>query len=263
VGKDIEMVNHPNRSKKSAIIDRALASRVLEVVDAGLISGKGVPEPGKMCVEAAVCFAMGLPHSDQPACVSPVLRKLKISLNDRAWSSNAARAVGLRRLAIAQLGSVSALDEKAFLGHVVEMTIKKIVPRAMRSAARVQKSHAHKDALEAAAVKCETDADRASALEARDVARSAAYAAAYADADAAAASASAAYAASYDADAAAASASAAYAASYAADADAASAAYAYAARDRELSFYAEEVVRILIAMKAPGCEFLDLAPLAA
>lgn len=51
-------------------ITREIASKVLEVVDAGLVKGLGQPLPGQMCVEAAVCFAMGLPHSDEPTCVA-------------------------------------------------------------------------------------------------------------------------------------------------------------------------------------------------
>ena len=72
-------------------ITESLASRVLEVVNAGLVYGLGSPEPGRMCVEAAVCFAMGLPHSDTPTCVGPAVRALKIRLNDARWSSNEAR----------------------------------------------------------------------------------------------------------------------------------------------------------------------------
>src|ERR1700679_473096 len=99
-------------------INLDLAKKVLSVVDAGLVSGMGVPEPGKMCVEAAVCYAMGLPHSDEPTCVSPALRRLKIRLNDSRWSSDAARTKGLRRLAVAQLGSAGALDDVAFADKV-------------------------------------------------------------------------------------------------------------------------------------------------
>src|SRR6202042_692936 len=73
-------------------ITRAIAEKVLAVVDAGLTNGLGVAEPGKMCVEAAVCYALGLPHGDDPACVSRALRSLKIRLNDSAWSSDKARA---------------------------------------------------------------------------------------------------------------------------------------------------------------------------
>jgi len=48
----------------------------------------------------------------------------------------------------------------------------------------------------------------------------------------------------------------------AAAADAAyAAAYAAAAQDRVLADFAERVVQILIDMKAPGCQWLDLVPL--
>ena len=103
-------------------VTEELSRKVLEVVDAGLVSGMGKPEPGKMCVEAAVCYAMGLPHSDEPTCVSPALRKLKIRLNDSNWSDDAARTKGLRRLAIAQLGSAGVLDDAEFAKRVSRMT---------------------------------------------------------------------------------------------------------------------------------------------
>ena len=86
-------------------ITRDIAARVLEIVDCGLVRGVGVALPGKMCVEAAVCYALDLPHGDDPRCVAPTLRAFKIRLNDSAWSSDQARAKGLRRLALAQLGS--------------------------------------------------------------------------------------------------------------------------------------------------------------
>ncbi len=73
-------------------INKELAEKVLSTVDAGLCSGVGVPEPGKMCIEAAVNFAMGLPHGDEPHCVGKAVRRFKIELNDANWSSNEARA---------------------------------------------------------------------------------------------------------------------------------------------------------------------------
>jgi hypothetical protein len=264
-------------------ITEAIARKVVEVVDAGLVNGKGKPIPGQMCVEAAVCFAMGLPHGDNPACVSPALRRLKIALNDRAWSSPQARAQGLRRLAVAQLGSAGVLDDADFRHRVVDMTIRKAVPVGLRAAARVNPAHAL--ALEAAAVRCETEGTRescqharaiASAAAAADAADAAAHAAAYAaDAAAAAAYAYAAAAAAADADAYAYAAAAADAYAYAyadaaaaaAAADAAAAAadaYAYArTRDRVLGEYAEWIVEILIEMQAPGCQWLALTPKAA
>jgi len=47
-----------------------LAAKVLAVVDAGLVKGLGEAVPGHMCVEAAVCYALGEPHSDAPSCGS-------------------------------------------------------------------------------------------------------------------------------------------------------------------------------------------------
>jgi len=248
------------------VITREMAERCVEVMSHGLVSGIGVPEPGKMCVEAAISFALGLPHGDDPKCVTQSLRRLKIRLNDSAWSSNQARAEGLRRLALAQLGSAGVLDEKEFIRRVVEMTIRKAVPVGLRAVASRNPTHA-KD-LEAAAVRCEQEGTRESARNGERVAR-AAYAAA--DAAYAAAAADAYAAAAADAYAAyAAAAAAAYAAYAAAAADAAAAAAAYAAaaadartRDRVLAEYAEWVVQILIDMQAPGCQWLYLTPKAA
>jgi hypothetical protein len=246
-------------------ITREIAIKVRDTVAAGLSSGLGQQQPGAMCVEAAVCYALGLPHGDDPGCVAQSLRRLKIRLNDAAWSSKQARANGLRRLALAQLGSAGVLDEKEFVRRVVDVTIRRAVPAGLRSAARVNPKHA--DALEAAAVRCERECTREACEHARQIARAAAAAAyaaaaaaaaAYADAAAAAAAyADAAAAAAADADAAADAAAAAYAAAYAA---AAADEAADAAGDQSLATYAEWVVDILIDMKAPGCAWLDLVP---
>ena len=142
------------------VATRETAEKIVELLTYGLVSGMGSPEPGKMCVEAMVCYAMGLPHGDRPACVAPALRRLKIALNDKAWSSPEARAKGLRRLAVAQLGSAGALDERAFAKRVAEMTIRRAVPLALRAAAKVNPSHAAK--LESAAVSSATRAAGAS-----------------------------------------------------------------------------------------------------
>jgi hypothetical protein len=102
-------------------ITEAIARRVLEVVDAGLTVGIGKPEPGQMCVEAAVCFALDEPHGDTPSCVSPVVRVLKTRLNDSHWSSDTARAKGMRRVAIAQLGTNNAIDEREFVNRIAPL----------------------------------------------------------------------------------------------------------------------------------------------
>lgn len=48
----------------SVEMTREIAMKVRDTVDAGLVKGQGKPTPGAMCVEAAVCYAMGLPHGD-------------------------------------------------------------------------------------------------------------------------------------------------------------------------------------------------------
>ena len=252
------------------------ATRIVDLLTHGLVKGIGIQEPGKMCVEAAVCYALGLPHSDDPGCVSPVLRRLKISLNDARWSSNIARAEGLKRLALVQLGSKGVLDDGEFVRRVIDVTIRRIVPVALRAAARVNPRHAA--ALETCATRCEQDGTQESCNKAKrviaDASADAYTSAASASAFASAAAADAAYAATSAADAAASvsSASAADAAAAAADAadsdaDAAEAAAAYAAdaayahtRDRVLADYAEWIVEILIDMDAPGAQWLHLAP---
>ena len=215
-------------------ITRELAIKVRNIVDAGLVKGVGVQVPGQMCVEAAVCYAMGLPHSDKPPCVAPAIRQLKIQLNDSAWSSDKARGTGMRRLALAQLGSAGVVDGVDFVRRVVEMTIRRFIPIALRAAASIHPIMEHKTALEKASVQCEQavtlkDCEAAgwAAGEAGEAADEASEAAGWAG-------------------------RAAGWAGRAAD---------EATQDKLLSDFAEGVVQVLIEMKAPGCQWLDLAPI--
>src|ERR1700743_738460 len=155
------------------IITKEIAQKVIEVVDTGLVKGVGIAKPGQMCVEAAVCYALGLPHGDDPKCVSRALRSLKIRLNDSRWSSNEARAKGLRRLAVAQLGSAGALDDKEFSKRVATLAIRVSVPTALRAAASIQKDKHHAAALNDAADLCEKDPTRENALKGKDAASAA------------------------------------------------------------------------------------------
>lgn len=95
-------------------VGEELAKRVLYMVDAGLVCGVGEPVRGKMCIEAAVSYAMGEEHGDEPSCVHVSVRGAKIHLNDEDWSNNKARAKGMRRIAVAQLGSKN-IDHKLFV----------------------------------------------------------------------------------------------------------------------------------------------------
>lgn len=147
------------------------ARKVLQTVDQGLCHGLGQAEPGEMCVESAVCYALGLPHGDNPLCVGAAVRQFKIRLNDSKWKSDKSRSRGMRKLAIAQLGS-DQIDQVEFAKYVSEQTIRRIVPLALLAAARAVPKHAK--ALMAAAKRCR----REGTLEAASAAYSAAYSAA-------------------------------------------------------------------------------------
>jgi hypothetical protein len=210
------------------IITAENVKKLLETVDAGLVKGLGKPVPGQMCVEAAVCYALGLPHSDDPGCVSQSVRELKIALNDSVvWSDNQSRARGLRRLAVAQLGTKGTLDEVEFARRVIMLLINKTLADFLDS--QGQTEHAND---------CRQASDLASA-------RKAARAAVAWDANAVYA------------------ARAAYAVAWAANAAvavawAAKAAVAQMGQEQLAFDFAEGVVQILIDMKAPGTQWLGL-----
>jgi len=229
-------------------INRQIAAKVLETVDAGLCSGVGIPVPGQMCVEAAVCYALGQEHGDEPVCVSRALRVFKIGLNDSQWSSNATRAKGMRRLALVQLGTAGTLDDVEFSKQLAEMAIRVVVPIALRATGIAT--------LEAYALRCEQEGTEEAASYA---ASAASYAASAAGAARAASyAAGAARAASDAARAARAASDAAGAASYAAGAASYAARAARAAGDAVLSKVAEAVVQILIGLGAAGAQWLSL-----
>ena len=224
-------------------ITRETVQKILSLFDLGLRSGLGSGKPGDMCIEAVICNVLEGRNADDPKCVSPVLRSLKIRLNDSSWSSNHARAQGMKRLGIAQLGSAGFLDESEFIKRVCGLVIRRVVPGAFRVAASVCKNDKHKAAMIAKAEALEQFPSEKHSREARPILLEAKAPAdaAYAAADAAAADA------------------AAYAAYAAADAAAAAFKKKSEARDKSLATFCEWVVQILIDMNAPGCQWLDLA----
>ena len=258
--------------------DTKFATKVRDLIRQGLVSGMGRPVPGQMCIQAVIQHVMGLPHGDDPKeCVGPAVRSFGIRLNDAKWSSDQARAKGMERFGLAEIGSTS-IDQCRFSKIVSEQTIRQVVPIALRNAARLNPKYA--EAWEEAACTCEKEGTKKAARKARDIAAdaaaaaaaAAAYAAAAAAADDAAAAAAAYAAAEAADDAAAAAAAAAYAAAEAADAsyaaDAYAAAYAAyaayaaaeaaAAADQILALSAEIAVQALIECGSPGCQFLYL-----
>lgn len=225
------------------------AHKIIDILSHGLSSGLGTPKPGEMCVEAAVCYAMDLPHSDKPNCVAESIRKFKIGLNDCNWSSNQARANGLRKLAVAQLGS-NTINENLFVSELALGIIRKILPVILKGKVSNEILQSCKTCtnLETgkAARAAAWAADAAhTANAAHAAARAAAHAADAANAAARAAADAAAWAAARAAGA------AARAAAHAADA-------ADINKDNILLMFAKVGLQALIKCKSPGCKWLYL-----
>lgn len=115
----------------NAINFEAVIPRFDEALSRGLSHGIGKRD-GQMCIEAAVCYALDLPHGDDPQCVSEAVRTFKIKLNDSRWSSVEARASGLRDLGIAQLGSKGVVNDKMFCEMVTKRIIQVLIPALFR-----------------------------------------------------------------------------------------------------------------------------------
>jgi hypothetical protein len=220
----------------TAAITPDTRNKIADIVSQGLVCGVGKPVPGQLCLEAAICLALGEPHGDEPSCVAAPDRNFAIRLQDAFPGTSQERAALFLPLGLAQLGTAGT-DRLPWLRAVVEGTIRKVIPLYLRHAAeKTSGGVAHRETLLAVAARCEQDGTREAALAAKQVA----YAAAYADADA--------YAAAY-----AAAAAAAAAAAYAADAAAAAYAAPYAAALRRQAI--ELSVSIALeAYKAEGRE---------
>jgi hypothetical protein len=154
------------------VLNEEIARRVLSTVDAGLCAGVGEPQPGKMCVMAAINYALGREHGDNPeTCVGFAVRAFDIKLNDADWSSNAARAKGMRAEAIAKLGS-NNLNQQEFAKRLAIKTVNVLLPVTLRALIALIPSHA--DVLEISARTCETATDTRAAESAASAAESAA-----------------------------------------------------------------------------------------
>ncbi len=151
LGAWLEQMVKPERNMT---ITETIARKVLATVDAGIMAGIGQPVPGKMCVEAATCFALDQPHGDEPDCVGRAVRGFVTALNDARWSSNESRTVGLRKIAVAQLGSEN-INQERFKVLLTLRTIQKLCPKLFRGLARASQNPADKSAMETAAVQCE------------------------------------------------------------------------------------------------------------
>jgi hypothetical protein len=213
-----------------------LVPRIDAILARGLSRGLGT-KGAQVCIEAAICEALNLPHGDDPQCVAIAVRAFKIRLNDSNWSSPEARAAGLRDLGIAQLGSLGVVNDVEFAMRMAHATIQILIPALFRQIFTLDTPEHQK---------CREAADRCAA---------AADAAAADAADAAAADARWAAAARW-ADAAAAAAAARWAAAAADDAAAADAAAAGNDSDHYLRISAGIALTVLREMKSPGCEWV-------
>jgi hypothetical protein len=210
-------------------------ARFDKVLARGLSNGLG-ERGGQVCIEAALCEALGLPHGDDPKCVAESVRIYKIRLNDSCWSSSAARAAGLRDLGIAQLGSKDTVNDLEFTKRLAKKTIQQLIPALFRELFPGNVK------LLACADKCEAEGSAASAKEAQAWAEAAAAEAAWAAAEAEEAEAAEA------------------AAAEAAWAEAAAAAEAAASSaknpDKYLLLSASLALEVLRELKSPGVEWL-------
>lgn len=141
-----------------------IRARLGDIIPRGLSRGVGSRD-GAVCVEAAIAWAEGGPHSDAPACVAPEDRAFWMRLNDAPWASDEARAAAMLPPALAQVGTAGS-DRSAWVARVVEGTIRRVLPLALRVAADAHHDGRHRDALREAADRCEREGTREAAVAA-------------------------------------------------------------------------------------------------
>ncbi len=184
-----------------------------------LLSGGHSSRDEGVCLMEAVAWVAGEPHSDRPECTDPVLGAYGRAVNDFMTDEERRLLVPLVPRLVGTAGNAALSLRRAML--IVDGTVRQVVPLVLEAAGL--SGDADKLRKLSPIVDKESAEAAAEAAEAAEAAADAAYAA-DADADAA-----------YDAD---------------ADAD--------AALDTSLATFAEDVVQILIDMKAPGCQWLEL-----
>jgi hypothetical protein len=225
----------------------------------GLSKGVGDPD-GQMCIEAAICQVLGLPHGDDPGCVAMAVRGYAITLDEGSWSSAKARAAGLRDLGLAQLGSRDVVDNREFAERMALKTVQRLIPALVREVwpddpACLQAADACESATDLSAARAAVrDAEWAAARAAESAASAAEWAAASAVARAveSAVARAAVRAAEW----------AAKAAAWAAESAAERAAGAAASGDKFLLMSAALALETLRELNSPGCALITLDRLA-
>jgi len=114
------------------MINQKLVNKINSLLDKGITYGLSEDRKlRKMCLEQVISYALGEGFTDEPSYVGKQVRRFVICLNDQFWSSASARAEGMRKLAIAQLGSDS-LDQKEFRDKLLFAVITKMLPAMFR-----------------------------------------------------------------------------------------------------------------------------------
>jgi hypothetical protein len=89
-------------------ITKSIVQTLLDIINPGLCHGAGdMDKPGSFCVQQAVSHAVGRDeHGDNPhECVGDKTRSFGVQMNDCDWLNEKTRANGMRRFAVAEMGS--------------------------------------------------------------------------------------------------------------------------------------------------------------
>ena len=108
------LISRPMKERKTLEITEELASRILNLVDAGLDDIPRDNTPTAAHCDPHVCWVDNMPTCSSVTSVSVPVRRVMEKLKDAPWSSEEARTKYLRRLAIAQLGTAFKFNEQRF-----------------------------------------------------------------------------------------------------------------------------------------------------
>jgi hypothetical protein len=241
---------------------KRIALEVAKSINGALCRGAGSGQSQNVCVMQAIARAVGLPTSNDQVeeCVGSVVGAFNRKLNDCYWSSDVARAEGMKRLGVASIGS-NQLNQMEYGKLMFLRGTQKLLPFVFREIAKIKDGN-YKAELKKHADLCEKvktfDEAKAACKAASASASAPAYASAYAYAYASAPASAYAYA--YASASASASAYA-YAYAYASASASASASADFKGaklgeNDRLLLLTSQVGLDCLKELKSPGCKFL-------
>lgn len=134
-------------------VTETLVRNLIATINPGLARFCNKENPQDKDLRAAIVAALGDEAYRLNSLISPVVAAF--DLCDANWSTDQARAKGLMRLAVAQMGSYGALDQSGFVHNVVKIATSHMLPKALRQVAGVLVSPSLRTELECAAVNCE------------------------------------------------------------------------------------------------------------